>query len=58
MRREVAAMEADELNDLHQAEIALARANIVNCDMVATALFKAVMPDGGVHEAVGGARSG
>ena len=32
--------EADELNDLRHAEIVLVRANVVNCDMVATALHK------------------
>jgi hypothetical protein len=40
-KREAAAKEADELNDLHQAEIALAHANVVDCDMVATAMHKA-----------------
>jgi hypothetical protein len=44
-KREVATREADELNDLHQAEIVLARANVVNCDMAATALHKAVMTE-------------
>jgi hypothetical protein len=53
-KREAAAREADELNDLHQAEIALAHANVVNCDMAATALHKAVMSGGGG----GGAQSG
>ena len=33
LKREVAAKEAAELNDLHQAEIALARANVVNGDI-------------------------
>jgi hypothetical protein len=33
------------VNDLHQAEIALAHANVVNCDMAATALHKAVMKE-------------
>ena len=40
LRGEVATREADELNHLHQPEIALAHANVVNCDMVATALHK------------------
>ena len=31
--REVANMEAAKLNDLHEAEIALARTNLVNCDI-------------------------
>jgi hypothetical protein len=53
-RGEAAAREADELNDLHQAEIALAHANVVNCDMAATALHKAVMSGG----SGGGAQSG
>jgi hypothetical protein len=35
-RGEAAAREADELNHLHQPEIALAHANVVNCDMAAT----------------------
>ena len=53
-REAAAAREADELNDLHQAGIALAHANVVNCDMAATALHKAVMSGGGG----GGAQSG
>ena len=40
---EAATREVDELNHLHQPEIALAHANVVNCDMVATALHKAVV---------------
>ena len=40
LRGEVATREADELNHLLQPEIALAHANVVNCDMVATALHK------------------
>jgi hypothetical protein len=40
-RGEAAAREADELNHLHQAEIARAHANVVDCGMVATALHKA-----------------
>jgi hypothetical protein len=36
-------MEAAELNDLHQAEIALARANVVNCDIATRAAKKALM---------------
>jgi hypothetical protein len=45
LRREAAAREVDELNDLHQAEIALARANVVNCDMAARVRHKAVMAE-------------
>jgi hypothetical protein len=41
VRGEVATREADELNYLHQAEIALAHANVVDCDMAATAMHKA-----------------
>ena len=41
LRGEAATREADELNDLHQTEIALAHANVVDCDMAATALHKA-----------------
>ena len=44
-KREAATREADELNDLHRTEIALAHANVVNCDMAATALHKAVMTE-------------
>ena len=43
LRREVAAREAAELNDLHQAGIALARANVVNCDIATGAAKKALM---------------
>ena len=39
LRGEAAAREADEVNHLHQPEIALARTNVVNCDMAATALY-------------------
>ena len=42
LRGEAAATEAYELNHLHQPEIALAHANVVNCDMAATALHNAV----------------
>ena len=45
LRGEAAATEAYELNHLHQPEIALAHANVVNCDMAATALHKAVMAE-------------
>ena len=44
-KREAATREADELNDLHRTEIALAHANVVNCDMAATTLHKAVMTE-------------
>jgi hypothetical protein len=44
LRGEAATREADQLNEFHEAEIALARANVVKCDTAATALHKAVTP--------------
>ena len=45
LKREVAAMEAAELMDFHQAGIALARANVVNCDIATGAAKKALMAE-------------
>ena len=43
LKREAANREAAKLNDLHEAEIALARANLVNCDIATEAAKKALM---------------
>jgi hypothetical protein len=43
LKREVADREAAELNDLHEAKITLARANLVNCDIAMGTAKKALM---------------
>ena len=43
LKREAANREAAKLNDLHEAEIALARANLVNCDIATEAAKKALL---------------
>jgi hypothetical protein len=43
LKREVANREVAKLNDLHEAEIALARANLVNCDIATEAAKKALL---------------
>ena len=43
VKREAANREAAKLNDLHEAEIALARANLVNCDIATEAAKKALL---------------
>ena len=49
----MAAREADELNDLHQAEIALARANVVKCHIAVSLKHKAVLAEISEQRAVG-----
>jgi hypothetical protein len=43
VKREAANRETAKLNDLHEAEIALARANLVNCDIATEAAKKALL---------------
>jgi hypothetical protein len=45
MKRKVAAMEAAELNDLHQAEIAMAHVNDVYCDIATGDAKKVVLAE-------------
>jgi hypothetical protein len=53
-KREAAAKEVAEMNDLHQAAIALACADVVNCNIAARVSKKAVMVE--ISKKTGGAR--